>query len=347
MRIAAVHCVLPENEIGNDEVLDLACYYSRDKFRGNLGEIRNSIRQSLDATRIRTRFWRGKGVRPLDLIADSYRAIVAQAGISPRDIDTLIYVGIDRGFVEPANACFVASKLGLRHARAFDIVDACMGWCTALQDSQALLAQRDAHNILVVSSECPMDSGGIILPRSFTIADIDELRWKFPAFTVGEAVSTTLLSGSEQSLRFHLSADCSKADLCTIPLYKFAEYSDASAKLQGKQQFDFSAYGFNLYMSGYSKSIAVLRQALRETVEVPKLILPHSVSSNVTTRLAKQLDLDGRIFSTFEHTGNIATSSVPANIHFALRSGKLKSGDYCLGWISSGGLKHAAFDIYV
>jgi 3-oxoacyl-[acyl-carrier-protein] synthase III len=347
MRIAAVHCLLPENEIGNDEVLDLACYYSRDKFRGRLDDLRNSIRQPLDATGIRTRFWRGKGVRPLDLIADSYCATVAQAGIRPKDIDTLIYVGIDRGFVEPANACFVASKLGLRHVRTFDIVDACMGWCTALQVSQALLTRGDAHNVLVVSSECPMDLGGIILPRSFTITDIDELRWKLAAFTVGEAVSTTLLSASGDSSRFLLSSDSSKADLCTIPLYKFAEYSEPSAKLQGKQQFEFSAYGFDLYTSGYPKSIAILRQALREAVKVPKLILPHSVSLQVTTRAAKRLHLEGRMFSTFEHTGNIATSSIPANIHFALRSGKLKSGDYCLGWISSGGLKHAAFDIYV
>jgi acyl-CoA:acyl-CoA alkyltransferase len=347
MRIAAVHCLLPENEIGNEEVLDLACYYSRDKFRGSLDVLRNSIRQSLDATGIRTRFWRGKGVRPLDLIAESYRAIVAQAGIGPKDVDTLIYVGIDRGFVEPANACFVANKLGLGHARAFDIVDACMGWCTALQVSQALLTRGDARNVLIVSGECPMDSGGTIVPRSFTIADIDELSWKFAAFTIGEAVSTTLLSASEQSWRFHLSSDASKADLCTIPLYKFEEYSEASTRLQGKQQFDFSVYGLSLYTFGYPKSIAILQQALRETVKVPKLILPHSVSSKVTTRAAERLGLDGRMFSTFEHTGNIATSSVPANIHFALRSGKVKTGDYCLGWISSGGLKHSAFDIYV
>jgi len=347
MQIAAVHCLLPENEIGNDEVLDLACYYSQDKFPGRLDDLRNSIRQSLDATGIRTRFWRGKRDRPLDLIAESYRAVVAQAEITPKDVDTLIYVGIDRGFVEPANACFVASKLGMKHARAFDIVDACMGWCTALQVSQALLARGDARNILVVSSECPMDVGGTILPRSFTISDLDELRWKFPAFTLGEAVSTTLLTASEHSWRFHLSADCSQADLCTIPLYKFAEYSEPSPRLEGKQQFDFSAYGFNLYMSGYAKSVALLREALRESAQAPKLILPHSVSASVTSRAARELDLDGRMFSTFEQTGNIATSSVPANLHFALRSGKLKPGDYCLGWISSGGLKHSAFGIYV
>ena len=113
MRIAAIHCVLPANEIGNDEVLDLACYYSRDTFNGPLEELRTSVRQSLDTTGIRTRFWRGKKERPLDLIADSYRAIAAQSGIGPKDIDTLIYVGIDPAFVEPANACFVAGKLGL------------------------------------------------------------------------------------------------------------------------------------------------------------------------------------------------------------------------------------------
>src|SRR6185503_17714990 len=347
MRIAAVHCLLPENEIGNDEVLDLVCYYSRNKFPGSLDELRNSIRQTLVSTGIRTRFWRGKGVRPLDLIADSYHAMVGQAGISRKDVDTLIYVGIDRGFVEPANANFVASKLGLRHTRAFDIVDACMGWCTALQVSQALIAKGDAHNVVVVSSECPMDLGGTILPRSFTIADSDELRWKFPAFTLGEAVSITLLSASEDSMRFHVSSDSSKADLCTIPLYKFAEYSEPSAKLRGKQPFDFSAYGFNLFVSGYSDCIAVIQQALKETVKVPKLFLPHSLSSTAVAKVSKQLNIDGRVFSTFEHTGNIATSSVPANIHFALRSGKLKSGDYCLAWISSSGLKHAAFDIYL
>lgn len=347
MRIAAVHCVLPENEIGNEEVLDLVCHYSRDTFNGNLDGLRTTVRRSLDATGIQTRFWRGKKDRALDLIADSYRAVVAQSSLSPKDIDTLIYVSIDRGFIEPANACFVAGKLGLKHARAFDIVDACMGWCTALQVSQALLARGDAHNVLIVSSECPMDPGGTILPRSFTITDVSELRWKFPAFTIGEAVSTTLLSSSPHAWRFHTSADYSKADLCTIPLYKYEEYSDASTKLRGKQQFDFSAYGFNLYVAGYEQCLEVLRLALEGAAQSPTLILPHSVSSNGADRVGKQMGLDGRIFSTFVHTGNIATSSVPANIHFALRSEKLTAGDYCVGWISSSGMKHAAFDIYV
>lgn len=347
MRIAAIHCVLPENEIGNDEVLDLVDHYSRGTFNGHLDDLRRSVRRSLDSTGICTRFWRGKKERPLDLIADSYRAVTAQSGIDPKDIDTLIYVGIDRGFLEPANACFIAAKLGLRHIRAFDIVDACMGWCTALQVSQALLARGDAHNVLVVSSECPMDLGGSILPRSFTITDIGELRWKFPAFTIGEAVSITLLSSSQHTWRFHASADCSKADLCTVPLWKYEEYSDASTRLQGKQPFDFSAYGFNLFAAGYTQCVEVLLQALQGAAKTPTFILPHSVSSNGADRVGKRLGLDGRIFSTFVHTGNIATSSVPANIHFALRSGKLKAGDYCLGWISSGGMKHAAFDIYV
>lgn len=346
VRIAAINCVLPSNEINNEEVIDLVCYHSRSVHKGSLEGLKVAIRRSLDATGIRSRFWRGKRERPLDLIHESWKAVMA-SGVRAEDIDTIIYVGIDRGFVEPANACFIASRLGLARARAFDIVDGCMGWCSALHVSQALLDRGDARVVLVVSSECPMDEGGIILPRSFTLLSARELRWKFPALTVGEAVSTTVLTRSEHTCKFHFLADSDKADLCTIPLYKFSEYSDDSKKLRNKQQFDFSAYGFNLYIAGYPKALAVLRDGLKHAATAPKLILPHSVSARITTTTSEKLGLTDQFFSTFQRTGNIATCSVPANIHFAMSSGRLRAGDYCLGWVSSGGMKHAAFDIHL
>lgn len=346
MRIAAVCCALPLNEISNEEVIDLACYYSKPVFSGNLSTLAATIRNALAATGIRSRYWRAKGERPLDLIERCCRAVTAE-GISLRDVDTVIYVGIDRGFVEPANACFIASRLGIGQARAFDIVDGCMGWCSALHISQAMIERGDAKHVLVVSSECSMDEGGVILPKGFTISALTELRWKLPALTVGEAVTATLLAPSEQAWTFHFLNDSAKADLCTIPLYKFAEYSDDSDKLRNKRQLEFSAYAFNLYVSGYPKALSVLRQALAHCHPAPKLILPHSVSAHITTRTAEKLGLQDRFFSTFATTGNIATSSVPANIYFALRSGKLSAGDHCLGWVSSGGMKHAAFDLFL
>jgi 3-oxoacyl-[acyl-carrier-protein] synthase III len=346
MKIAAINCVLPSNEIDNEEVIDLACYHSRSVYKGGLPGFKTAIRRSLDATGIRSRFWRSKAERPLDLINQSWKAVMA-SGVQTKDVDTIIYVGIDRGFIEPANACFIARRLGMTRARAFDIVDGCMGWCSALHVSQALLDRGDARSVLVVSSECPMDEGGIILPRSFTLSSTRDLRWKFPALTVGEAVSTTLLTRSEHSCKFHFLADSDKADLCTIPLYKFSEYSDDSEKLRDKQQFDFSAYGFNLYVAGYPKALAVLRDGLKHAATTPTLILPHSVSSRIVTRTSERLGLHGRFFSTFATTGNIATCSIPANIHFAICSGKLRAGDSCLGWVSSGGMKHAAFDIHL
>lgn len=346
MRIAAVCCALPSNEIGNEEVIDLACYHSRDVFKGELSTLRSALRGSLAATGIQSRYWRARHERPLDLIDRCCKA-VTEGIVAPGDVDTVIYVGIDRGFIEPANACFVANRLGMRRARAFDIVDGCMGWCSALHVTQALIDRGDAKNVLIVSSECSMDEGGIILPRGFTVTELSELRWRLPGFTVGEAVTATLVVPSANPWTFHFRADSARADLCTIPLYKFAEYSDASDKLRDKHQFDFSAYAFNLYVAGYPKALGVLRQGIAHCPEPPKLILPHSVSAHITERTGKRLGLQDRFYSTFPKTGNIATSSVPANIHFALRSGKLVPGDRCLGWVSSGGMKHAAFDIFL
>lgn len=346
MRIAGVHCALPSNEISNEEVIDLACYHSRSVFGGDLSVLGAGIRKALSSTGIQSRFWRAKGEQPLDLIDQCCRAVTAK-GITLRDVDTIIYVGIDRGFIEPANACFIAKRLGIGRARAFDIVDGCMGWCSALHVSQALIERGDAKHVLIVSSECSMDDGGVILPRGFTLSSLQELKWKLPALTVGEAVTATLLVPSDQSWTFHFRNDSSKADLCTIPLYKFAEYSDESDKLNDKRQLEFSAYAFNLYVAGYPKALSVLRQGLARFNPAPKLILPHSVSAHITTRTSERLGLHGRFYSTFATTGNIATSSVPANIHFAMNSHKLSACDHCLGWVSSGGMKHAAFDIFL
>ncbi|MEZ5082406.1 MAG: 3-oxoacyl-[acyl-carrier-protein] synthase III C-terminal domain-containing protein [Bacteroidales bacterium] len=313
----------------------------------DLEKLKIQIQNLLDRTGIQTRYWRRNNEKPLNLILDSYNSLITKSKIDPGTIDTIIYVGVDRGFIEPANACFIASKLGLKHARTFDIVDACMGWCTALQISQGLIGNKEASNVLIVSSECPMDTNGIIFPRNFCINKISELAWKFPSYTIGEAVTTTILVDSKEQWKFNFSSNSDKADLCTIPLYKYAEYSDNSINLDDKKQFDFSAFGRELYFSGYREAFNILEKGLNQCENEPKLIIPHSVAQNVPDKVGLKLNIQDKLYSTFSKLGNIATSSVPASIFYALQANKIKKGDYLLGWIASGGLKYSCFDIYL
>jgi acyl-CoA:acyl-CoA alkyltransferase len=50
-------------------------------------------------------------------------AAFRKASVTSGDIDLLIYCGVDKGFVEPANAYFFADALGMR-AQCYDLVDA-------------------------------------------------------------------------------------------------------------------------------------------------------------------------------------------------------------------------------
>jgi 3-oxoacyl-[acyl-carrier-protein] synthase III len=347
MKIAGINCILPSQKIDNREIIELVSYFSNGLFDGNIKDLRSLITRNLENSGIESRYWRGNKERPLDLISESFNQNLRSSGISLRDIDTIIYVGVDRGFIEPANASFIANKIGLPKVRAFDIVDACMGWCTATQLAQALLKNGDAKTVLIVSSECPMDKNGIIFPSNFKVRNIQELEWKFPAYTIGEAVSTTILQESSNDWTYIFESDATKADLCTIPLYKHQEYSDSSQKLESKFQFNFSAYGRELYFAGYKKSLEVLKAKINSARQQPKLILPHSVSLRVPKRVNEILGLNCKMFTTFSKIGNVATSSIPAHIYFALIANKIKKDDYLIGWIASGGLKYSAFDIYL
>jgi 3-oxoacyl-[acyl-carrier-protein] synthase III len=345
MKIANIDCIIPSCKIENQDIIDLVSSHSKNIFEGDMSELKLTINSLLEKTGIKSRFWRNKSERPLNLIQQSFVNLMDSINFNKNEIDTLIYTGIDRGFIEPANACFIAKKIGLEKVRTFDIVDACMGWCTALQVAQGLINNNDSKVVLIVSSEFPMDYGGIIMPRNFTVKNLNELSWKFPSYTIGEGITTTLVINSPDKWEFWFDSDSKKVDLCTIPLYKFKEYSDSTSRLNEKEQFYFSAYGRELYVSGYRKAHRILATAITNSQKDIKLIIPHSVSLSVPQSVGKSLGVQERIYSSFPKIGNISTASVPASIYYSLLSGRTKKGDCLLGWIASAGLKYSAFEI--
>ena len=64
------------------------------------------------------------GEKAADLILGAMDDALARAGMAPEDIDLLIYCGVGRGFLEPANAYFYARARGMRATNCFDITDA-------------------------------------------------------------------------------------------------------------------------------------------------------------------------------------------------------------------------------
>ncbi len=78
---------------------------------------------------------------------------VANAGLSPADIDQVVVATCTMPSPIPNAAAQVADRIGVKAAPAFDINAACAGFCYALGTASDLIRAGSARHVLVIASE--------------------------------------------------------------------------------------------------------------------------------------------------------------------------------------------------
>ena len=104
-------------------------------------------------TGVRERRFADPDVRPSELAVAAGAKALADAGIGPLEIDTLLFTGITRDHLEPATANVVADSLGARAARVFDLSNACNGVIDGLDVADSLIRTGKARRVLVTTGE--------------------------------------------------------------------------------------------------------------------------------------------------------------------------------------------------
>src|SRR5260370_4240766 len=79
--------------------------------------------------------------------------VLAEAGLTPVDIDALVVATCSPDRLLPSQACDLQALLGAKHAAAFDVQAACTGFLYALAVAEGLVAAEQAERVLVVASE--------------------------------------------------------------------------------------------------------------------------------------------------------------------------------------------------
>ena len=344
MRLTGIDCQVPSIKVTNEDVIELILFYSAGHFEGSLEELETLVRRFMKLTGIRTRFWRREKEMPTELIQIAAHRALKMAGLVKKEIQVLIYSGIDRAFIEPANASFISKLLGIR-CRSFDIVDGCMGWSTSVQTAYSYFrADRSINHIMVVNSEFPMDKNGVILPNNFTINGIKELGWKSPSFTLGEGTSVSIFSRDDHLKQEFIFWEAPEsAHLCSIPLINFEKL--LTEPLVGQKDMQFYANGAELLENGMAPSIEVLKLLLAKLNYIPKLLFPHSVSEKIIQEALANSGVTVKPYSTFADLGNLATVSIPSAITKAVLNNCISKGDKCIGWVASAGMKFSAIEV--
>ncbi len=335
MKISSIGLSDPSMRLNNGQLLDLLKSQQTSLSASETHKYYERVARLLDQAGARYRHLRDieSGETAYEHIISAAHSVLTECSVAASDVDLVIYCGVGRGVIEPSNAYYYASELGMHTAECFDITDACMSWVRSLEIAQMYLATGKASRVLVLTGEFHLN-----IRSPIDIKGMESLRYNFPTYTIGEAATATLLEASSDQWDFQYISRPEHFDLCTIPLHGYETYFRPSSRLGLNGEGRFVSFGKELF----SKATPLLQNLLKTRgprVDDIDLYIPHAPSKSEYAAGRDRLGIPAnKVFlGIFEEFGNIVSSSMPAGIHEARRLGLISAGSrLCLAPASAG-----------
>jgi len=261
--------------------------------------------------------------RPDEKLLD-YALVAAQdavrdAGITPDQIDGIIFATVTPDRRLPAIACDVQAALGAESAWAFDLVAACPGWVYALTVAEGMIASGQGDTILVIGGE-----------KLSTITDRDD---RSTVILFGDGAGAAVLQRNEAGsdtgmLSAYLGADGDLAELLYIPAGGAAEPLTEDVvrekrhlmRMAGREVFKAAV----LAMSR-STDEAIKRAGL--SAQDIDLLVPHQANLRIIDATAKLAGISiDKVMVNIDKFGNTSSASIPLALLQAREEGRLREG---------------------
>jgi 3-oxoacyl-[acyl-carrier-protein] synthase III len=106
-----------------------------------------------ERTGITRRHWVAPGLGPSDLGRDAAVATLANAALTPDDVDLIVFATMTPDIAFPGSGCFLQDKLGCRTVGALDVRAQDAGFLFALATGDRFVRAGAAERVLVVGAE--------------------------------------------------------------------------------------------------------------------------------------------------------------------------------------------------
>lgn len=337
MKIKSIGYALPSKKVTNEDILrDVELKSSMHMSNSALKKLRSTIEDLFKKSGSDVRYHRAEGETALRFGIKAGQDALEKAGMSPKDIDLLLYVGVGRGWIEPATSNVFIEALKLTNATGYDILDACASWMRALQVAYLYIKTGTYKNVMVMN--CEFNTNEYTTTEFKGLHEVDYL---FPGITIGEAATATIFSACpDNHFYFTFKTWGEKHNLCKIPLPSLKQFT--TGELAELDTLRFYSYGEKLFKFALPK---ICRHFLAD--EYLKgfdydILFSHAASDPMTEKVIKLTGLNqSKAYNIHGRYGNTVSASVPLAMGLAMDDGSLMPGNNVLVGFGSAGFTSA------
>ena len=258
------------------------------------------------------------------------RAALANAGLTPDDIDLIILATSTPNHTFPATSVEIQQRLGMRHGFAFDLQAVCSGFVYAVSVADLHIRCGMAKRVLVIGAE--------------TFSRILDWSDRTTCVLFGDGAGAIVLEAAEAGgttadrgiLASALRSDGTHKDKLYVDGGPSTTGTVGHLSMEGNEVFKHE-------VGMITDVVASTLSAGGVTAEDLDWFVPHQANLRIIDASAKKMGIaPSKVVATVSEHGNTSAASVPLALAVAVADGRIRKGDLVLIEAMGGGFTWGA-----
>ena len=262
------------------------------------------------------------GVGTSALAVPAARQAVAQAGLTPDDIDLIVVGTTTPDTVFPSTACLVQHQIGASNAWGFDLGAACSGFTYALTTAAELVSTGSHRHALAIGAD--------------VMTSILDYQDRATCVLFGDGAGAAVVSPANEDepaiIDFAHEIDGSGGPALCLPAggsLRPASHETVDQRLHFIRQDGQAVFKFAV-----RKTTEICKRILEKNeigVDQLDLFVSHQANKRIIMSAAERLGLDEKkVVVNIERYGNTTGATIPLALADSIADGRLNKGDLVL-----------------